>query len=285
MEILNSWLLYVISYLILATAFTQFYKIATKTLTKAGALTVLLEFMAGIIILILCPFFEMKFPTDIRVYISLGFAIIFYAITDRLNTTVRKEIEASTFSILKQISTVFMIIAGILFFKEPFLWNKIVGALLIVFSNILIFYKKGKFKFDKYVLLGVLSNLSFSIAMFLDVSISDNFNLPIYVAITLIVPAILIFIFDRIKISEIKTEFKNGNKKAMIITSVTWGLSIFSQLRAYQLGKVTTVAPLCALTVILNVLVGYLFLKEKDSLWKKIIAAMLVIISVILIKI
>ena len=88
-----------------------------------------------------------------------------------------------------------------------------------------------------------------------------------------------------IRIETIKTDFKNGNKKAMIITSVTWGLSIFSQLRAYQLGKVTTVAPLCALTVILNVLVGYLFLKEKDSLWKKIIAAILVIISVILIKI
>lgn len=284
MNILNNWLLYVSLYLVLATVFTQFYKITTKTLTKAGALTVLLELMAGIIVLFLCPFFEMKFPTDIKVYISLGFAIIFYAITDRLNTTVRKEIEASTFSILKQISTVFMIVAGILFFKEPIIWNKIIGAVLIIFSNVLIFYKKGKFKFDKYVLLGVLSNLSFSIAMFLDVSISDNFNLPIYVAITLIVPAILIFIFDRIKFSEIKTEFKNGNKKAMIITSLTWGLSIFNQLRAYQLGNVTTIAPLCALTVILNVLVGYLFLKEKDSLWKKIFAAILVIISVILIK-
>lgn len=271
-------------YLVFATVFTQFYKITTKTLTKAGALTVLLEFMAGIIILMLCPFFEMKFPTDISVYISLGLAIVFYAITDRLNTTVRKEIEASTFSILKQISTVFMIVAGIIFFKEPFLWNKIIGAILIIFSNILIFYKKGKFKFDKYVLLGVLSNLSFSIAMFLDVSISENFNLPIYVAITLIVPAILIFIFDRIKFSEIKTELKNGNKEAMIITSITWGLSIFSQLRAYQLGNVTTIAPLCALTVILNVLVGYVFLKEKDNLLKKIVAAIFVIISVILIK-
>lgn len=284
MNILNNWLLYVSLYLILATTFTQFYKVSTKKLTKDGALTVVLEFMAGIIILMLCPFFEMKFPTDIRIYLSLGLAIIFYAITDRLNTTVRKEIEASTFSILKQISTVFMIVAGIIFFKEPFLWNKIVGATLIIFSNILIFYKKGKFKFDKYVLLGILSNLSFSIAMFLDVSISDNFNLPIYVAITLIVPAILIFIFDRIKLSEIKTEFKNGNKKAMIITSITWGLSIFSQLRAYQLGNVTTIAPLCALTVILNVLVGYLFLKERDSLLKKILAAILIIISVILIK-
>lgn len=284
MKILNNWLLYVSLYLILATTFTQFYKITTKTLTKAGTLTVLLELMAGIIVLLLCSFFEMKFPTDIKVYISLGLAIIFYAITDRLNTNVRKEIEASTFSILKQISTVFMIVAGILFFKESFLWNKIIGAILIIFSNILIFYKKGKFKFDKYVLLGVLSNLSFSIAMFLDVSISDNFNLPIYVAITLIAPALLIFIFDRIKISEIKTELKNGNKKAMIITSFTWGLSIFSQLRAYQLGNVTTIAPLCALTVILSVLVGYLFLKEKDGLLKKIFAAILVIISVILIK-
>lgn len=284
MNILNNWLLYVLLYLVFATVFTQFYKITTKTLTKAGALTVLLEFMAGIIILMLCPFFEMKFPTDISVYISLGLAIVFYAITDRLNTTVRKEIEASTFSILKQISTVFMIVAGIIFFKEPFLWNKIIGAILIIFSNILIFYKKGKFKFDKYVLLGVLSNLSFSIAMFLDVSISENFNLPIYVAITLIVPAILIFIFDRIKFSEIKTELKNGNKEAMIITSITWGLSIFSQLRAYQLGNVTTIAPLCALTVILNVLVGYVFLKEKDNLLKKIVAAIFVIISVILIK-
>lgn len=284
MNILNNWLLYVLLYLVFATVFTQFYKITTKTLTKAGALTVLLEFMAGIIILMLCPFFEMKFPTDISVYISLGLAIVFYAITDRLNTTVRKEIEASTFSILKQISTVFMIVAGIIFFKEPFLWNKIIGAILIIFSNILIFYKKGKFKFDKYVLLGVLSNLSFSIAMFLDVSISENFNLPIYVAITLIVPAISIFIFDRIKFSEIKTELKNGNKEAMIITSITWGLSIFSQLRAYQLGNVTTIAPLCALTVILNVLVGYVFLKEKDNLLKKIVAAIFVIISVILIK-
>lgn len=284
MNILNNWLLYVLMYLIFATTFTQFYKISTKKITKDGALTVVLEFMAGIIILMLCPFFEMKFPTDIGIYISLGLAIVFYAITDRLNTTVRKEIEASTFSILKQISTVFMIIAGITFFKEPFLWNKIIGATLIIFSNVLIFHKKGKFKFDKYVLLGILSNLSFSIAMFLDVSISDNFNLPIYVAITLIVPAILIFIFDRIKLSEIKTEFKNGNKKAMILTSITWGLSIFSQLRAYQLGDVTTIAPLCALTVILNVLVGYLFLKERDGLVKKILAAILIIISVILIK-
>ena len=214
----------------------------------------------------------------------LGMSIIFYAITDRMNTTVRSGIEASTFSMLKQLSTTFMIVAGLLFFKEEFVLSKFIGAMLIIFSNILIFYKKGKFKFDKYILLGILANITFTIALFLDVNISDNFNLPFYVALTLIIPALLIMIFERIKPSQIKEEFVKGNKKAIIITAISWGVMIIAQLRAYQLGNVTIVAPLCALTVILNVIVGYLFLNEKDNLLRKIISAILIIISIILIK-
>lgn len=281
----NNWLLYVILYLILATVFTQFFKIATKTLKKAGALTILLQMTAGLSALLLCPFFEFKFSTDITVYIMLGISIIFYAITDRVNTTVRSGIEASTFSMLKQLSTTFMIFAGLIFFKEEFVLAKFIGAMLIIFSNVLIFYKKGKFEFNKYLLLGVLGNISYTVALFLDVNISDTFNLPFYVAVTLIIPALLIMIFERIKPSEIKNEFINGNRKAILITAISWATMIIVQLRAYQLGNVTVVAPLCALTVILNVIVGYLFLKERDNLLRKIIAAILIIISVILIKV
>ena len=59
---------------------------------------------------------------------------------------------------------------------------------------------------------------------------------------------------------------------------------IVVQLRAYQLGNVTVIASLCALTVMLNVIVGYLFLKERDNLLRKIISAILIIISIILIR-
>ena len=285
MNILNNWLLYVLLYLVLATAFTQFYKIATKTLKRKGALTLLLKMMAGLTALILCPFFEFNFPTEASFYIMLGIAIIFYAISDRINTTVRSGIEASTFSMLKQLSTTFMIFAGLIFFKEEFILTKFIGAMLIIFSNVLIFYKKGKFEFNKYILLGVLSNITYTVALFLDVNISDNFNLPFYVALTLIIPALLIMIFERIKPSEIKNELVDGNKKAIFITALSWGVMIVAQLRAYQLGNVTVIAPLCALTVILNVIVGYLFLNEKDNLLRKIISAVLIIISIILIKI
>ena len=117
-----------------------------------------------------------------------------------------------------------------------------------------------------------------------DVNISDNFNLAFYVSLTLFVPALFITIAERIKLSDIKEEFKTGNKKAMLITSLCWGTMIVFQLKAYQIGEVTRVAPLCALTVIVNVIVGYFFLKERSNLFKKLIAATLIIISVFLIK-
>lgn len=280
-----NWLFYVVMYLILGTLFTQFYKIATKKMQKTGALTILLQLMAGCVVLFLCPFFEFKFPTDIRIYLMLSVSILFYAISDRVNTTVRSGVEASTVSMIRQLSTTFMIFAGLIFFKESFVITKFIGAMLIIFSNILIFYKKGKFQLDRYIALGILANLAYTVALFLDVNNTENFNLPFYVAITLMVPAVLIMIWERIKPSEIKNEMIKGNKKAIIITAFTWGTSIVSQLRAYQLQKVTIVAPLCALIVILNVMVGYIFLKEKDNMMKKIIAAILIIISIVLIKI
>lgn len=269
MEIFNNGLVYVILYLVLATIFTQFYKIATKTMQKTGALTVLLQLLAGLVTLLLCPLFEFKFPSDISIYIMLGISVVFYAISDRVNTTVRSGIEASTFSMLKQLSTTFMIFAGLIFFKEPFILTKFIGAMLIIASNILIFYQKGKFRFNKYIALGILANISFTVALFLDVNISDNFNLPFYVAITLMLPALLIMIFERIKPSEIKNELIKGNKSAIAITAISWGLSITANLRAYQLQKVSIVAPLAALTVILNVIVGVFIFERKRQYAKK----------------
>ena len=285
MGILNNWLVYVIGYLCVATVFTQFYKITTKTLTNTGALTVILEFIAGLTGLILSLFFEYKYPTDIKTYIMLGISIVFFTMSDRINTIVRSGLETSAFSTLKQLSTAFMFFAGFIFLKEPFILNKFIGSILIIFSNVLIFYKKGKFKLNKYILLAILANIVYSIALFLSVNISDQFNTPLYISITTIIPAFLIILVERIKIKNIKEEFKNGNIKAMLTTGIAWGISIFLSYRAYQLGNVTIVAPLCALTVMLNVIVGYLFLKEKDNMIKKVISAVLILISIILIRI
>ena len=108
--------------------------------------------------------------------------------------------------------------------------------------------------------------------------------LPFYVFISLATPSILILLFEKIKLKEIKNEWKRENKKAIILTSFAWGTMIISQLRAYQLESVVLVATLCSISVILNAIFGYVFLKEKDKMVQKIVAGIVIIIGIFLIK-
>ena len=148
----------------------------------------------------------------------------------------------------------------------------------------IVFYKKGNFKLDRYVLLSILSNLALSIALALNVDNSEKFNVAIYQVVTLMIPAILIIIFEKIKWDDIKNEVKEGNKTAILMTGISWAVMIISQLRAYQTGDITTVAPLSAVSVILNVIAGYFISKEKENIVKKIIAGVIIVFSIFLIK-
>ena len=275
---------YVIICLITAVIFNQGYKLIAKRGTNDGALTILIQIISSIVCIILMPLFKFKFTTDIKVYIFLFIAIIFYTLNDRLGTTARKGIYTSVYSILKQLSTVFMIIMGILFFKEEFILNKIIGSILIILSNTLVFYKKDNFKFNKYLMLGIIANISLAIALFIDVNYSNEFNLAFYVLLTFLIPLILIFLFERIKIKDIILEYKNTNKFILYLTGITWTLMMISKLKSYQLGSVVAVAPLLSLNVILNIIVSYFLLNEKSNLIRKIIAGILIIIGVVLIK-
>lgn len=281
---LDIWWVQIIIYLLAVVSYTQFFKAATKKSKKDGALTVTLEVITSIIMLAFIPFFEIKWATDIKVYLFTALAVIFYCMKDRMTTTVRRYLDTSTVNILDQIVNVFMILWGILFFKEEVIFKKIIGAILIILSNVMIFYKKGNFKLDRYVLLSILSNLALSIALALNVDNSEKFNVAIYQVVTLMIPAILIIIFEKIKWDDIKNEVKEGNKTAILMTGISWAVMIISQLRAYQTGDITTVAPLSAVSVILNVIAGYFISKEKENIVKKIIAGVIIVFSIFLIK-
>jgi len=280
--IFNTWQFNIILFLIGIVIFFQFYKLAVRNAQRDGAATILLQLIGGFSVLCLIPFLPFKFSTDIKVYLFLILACVFYGLNDRLETTSRKHLEVSVFSILGQLGTVFLILMGITVFKEPFVLTKIVGASLILFANFFIFYEKGKLKLNKYAWLGVLSKLFFSIAVSIDIGISNQFNLPFYIMLTFLLPAIVIFFGEKIKPSEIAREYRSPAKKHYLVTGISWGLLSFFYLRAFQFGQVTTIVPIQASAVLLNVLIAYIFFKERDNGLKKIIASILVIIGIIL---
>lgn len=282
---MSSCSIIIILYLIFAVIYDQFFKKLTKTMKNDGGMIVLLNTIAGMTCLFLIPLFDIKLPNNIFVYLFLGLACIFYALNDRFDTTARRGIEASTNSMIKQLSTVFMTFIGLFILKEQLVINKIIGAILIIISNIFIFYNKNSLRKNKYIKYGILASIFTTIALFIDVNYSEQFNLPLYVAITLIVPSILIIWFEKIKIKTIKNEIRKSNKLFILITGMSSSFMLILKLLAFRQGEISIIAPICSLTVILNVIVGYIFQKERKNLLKKLSAAVLIVIGIILIKI
>lgn len=282
MVILNTWQFNLLGYLVSVVAFYQFYKLAIKNVIRDGAATITLQLLAGISVLFLAPFFTMKFPSDPKYYLLLAGACVFYALNDRLQTTARKYLQVSVFTIINQLSTVFLFVYGLTFFREPFVFGKFAGVLLILVANILLRYTKGKIEINKYVVIAVVATLAFATAMSIDIDISKVFNLPFYIMLTLVIPAIFIFVADKIKIVEIVKEINGNNRKYYLLTGLFWALAIFFSLRSFQLGDITTIVPLQASSVILNVLVAYFALGERKDGLKKIMASILVVVGVYL---
>ena len=277
--------LIIVVYIILTTGLNQFYKLTTRTMKNAAAQTVGLLLVAGISCLLFFPFFKFKLPSNPLTYIFLGLSCVFYALNNRIIANVRKNLEASTIGILQQSYTALMTIAGFAFLGEQITLFKILGIILIISGNILIFWQRGKTKETKYVWFGLFAYLCNVAAGLIDVGYSGEFNLPFYAAFLYFVPALFIFIGSKVRISDVVKEFKNANKINYFITGFCWGVHYLVLLIAYSINEVSLVAPLASLAVFSNVIVGYFFFNEKDQILKKIIAAILAISGIVLISI
>lgn len=280
------YMIWVICYLVFALIFSQGFKKVNRTMKNASALTILLELFTGLFAIIMSIFFKYTFPSDIKVYITLFVMTIIYAVTDRLNIEARYGLSPSNFSMLKQLSTVFLVIFGLVFLKEQLVFKKILGAIIIVVSNVMLAVNKdGKFEFNKYFIFCLISNFLFAVAMFINVNISSMFNIGIYTLITVFIPSIIIKLFSRLSFKDLEEEFNLYNKPLFILVSFAWCMMLISSVKAYEYGSISVVAPLLTLTALTNTIYEFIVDKDKKRFYYKLVISILILIGVILIKV
>ncbi len=280
------YMIWVICYLVFALIFSQGFKKVNRTMKNASALTILLELFTGLFAIVMSIFFKYTFPSDIKVYITLFVVTIIYAVTDRLNIEARYGLSPSNFSMLKQLSTVFLVIFGFVFLKEQLVFKKILGAIIIVVSNVMLAVNKdGKFEFNKYFIFCLISNFLFAVAMFINVNISSMFNIGIYTLITVLIPSIIIKLFSRLSFKDLEEEFNLYNKPLFILVSFAWCMMLISSVKAYEYGSISVVAPLLTLTALTNTIYEFIVDKDKKRFYYKLVISILILIGVILIKV
>jgi uncharacterized membrane protein len=213
---------------------------------------------------------------------KLGFTLDEF--NDRTKASGFQKLDVAIVSIMTQLSKAFMVFYGIFLFQEKLNLSDWMGIILLFISSVLVIYKKDVWQFNKYVAWLVVGAFAFATAMVIDVKISSHFSLPVYLFLVFFLPMVIIYLLEKRNWRTLKQDF-NANqkrKKYFFITGVSFALAALFYLLALRQGKVSVVAPLSSVTVLLNVLAGYIFLKEKDDIAKRFIAAVLVVIGVFL---
>ena len=194
-----------------------------------------------------------------------------------------KAIEASEFTIIFATRTVWIILAAVLFLSEQFSLVQLLGTGLILSSVVLVSWQKG-LKLSRGVLLSLAAAACFGLAFANDAFIIRNFDVPSYLGIAFIVPALAVWMVFPKSSSKMLPMLKKSFLKKLGVLSVLYATSAITIFLAYQIGRnAAQIAPLNQTSTILTVLLAIIFLGEKSQLTRKLIGAVLSFIGIILV--
>lgn len=278
------WYTYLLAYILTRIIYVQSLSKAASNFKDETKGTIILQILAGSFALLFIPLFPWRYSTTLSDYIFILLACVLYAATDILTTLAYKHLDPATNDIIAQTSTIFLIFYGLLLFHEKITVPQTLGALLIIGANIILTYTKRKQTPTnlRWILLALLSRFSFATAITIDVEVSKHFNLPLYIAITLFIPAVILILVKGYRLASLRTELRAKNIRHIFTNSLFWALMIITGILSLQAYKVTIVAPLRATTTLINALIVALIFKQRTNWQAKIIASLLVILGMFL---
>lgn len=201
---------------------------------------------------------------------------LFYGMANLLSFKGLKAIELSESSILRSSKAIWTTITAIIFLGEPICLNRVMGMLLIVIGIIIISWKGKKWKLKKGHFLVLASAMFYGIAFTNDAFLLNHFEVIPYLTIAFLFPPLLLLASKPKSISKFKLLLNKKKLFLMIISSLLLGMGCLAIYSSYQQGgDASQVGPIAQSSVVLVVLMAFIFLKERSRLSQKLIGALL----------
>ena len=247
------------------------------------AFSIVFQLLTGVLILGYALMRGFSSPNLLPLLPNLALMTFLYGAGNVFIFKALKAIEASEFTIIFATRTVWIILAAVLFLSEQFSLVQLLGTGLILSSVVLVSWQKG-LKLSRGVLLSLAAAACFGLAFANDAFIIRNFDVPSYLGIAFIVPALAVWMVFPKSSSKILPMLKKSFLKKLGVLSVLYATSAITIFLAYQIGRnAAQIAPLNQTSTILTVLLAIIFLGEKSQLTRKLIGAVLSFIGIILV--
>ncbi len=194
-------------------------------------------------------------------------------------------IEVSEKTILSSIKVLFTIAASVIFLHEVFDGKKILGAVILLISVLLVVNLKNGFKLNKGVVDILISALFSGLAIVVDSINVQHYDVIAYNTFQNFFTGFMILVFAPKALYEWRHFIQPSLLKKMIplgIFSATQGILYLTALT--YVGHTAQIGTIRQSSTIVTVLLAVIFLNEKTNLWRKIFAAVLVTLGVVLLK-
>jgi len=210
---------------------------------------------------------------------------VFYAVGNFFSFQAFRFAQASEASILFASGTLWSIIIAVIFLGETLSPNHIFGILCIIGGIIVVSFEKSSWKLNKGHLFALLSSFFYGVAFVNDVFVLQKYqSIASYMIIAFLFPALITLLVKPKTLQHVPCFFHSWKKFFVLCGSVLLysfsSIAIFSAIKIG--GKASLVSPLFQTGTLFTVLLGFLFLQEKNKLGQKIIGALITFVGVIL---
>lgn len=215
-------------------------------------------------------------------YVYIALALVAYGLYERLHFFVRKGIDASTYSIIFRVAPAIAFLGSILFFKEAITLTKIFGALCAIGASVLLVYRNTKLQFSRALGYAFICAFLIGIGWMLDKPASVSITPSLYAFVVWLFP-LFVIAYPSLHKAEVVREFRVGGWK-VALTGFLNVVGYVLGLEALALADASKVIPIISTNGLVVVLGGIILLRERDHMWRKLIAAAVAFIGVLLLR-
>jgi drug/metabolite transporter (DMT)-like permease len=195
-----------------------------------------------------------------------------------------KRIEVSELTILGGAGVLLTIIASFLFLHDHLTILQLTGAFLILAAVVYLNYSKNAFKLNTGAWLALLGAGSYGLAVVFDSYIIRHYDAVSFLPLACFTPGLLILLRYINRAPSIIKTIRHTDRNLVIYTFL-YSIQSITFYLALQLGAlVSQVSSISRASIILTVIFATIFLKETKHLNRKIIAAILTTIGVLLVS-
>jgi drug/metabolite transporter (DMT)-like permease len=248
------------------------------------AYAIVFQVITGLLIAVYAAFQGFTMPQFSAAPINFLLVPVLYILVNIFIFKSLKHTEASIFTVLFASRALWIVVGAILLLNESFNLQQIVGTLFILAAVVLVSWKKQSFSMKKGEWYAVIAAVCIACAFLNDTVIAKLVDIPSFMVYSFLSPALLMWgIFVKRTKNIIKIVQSSAMQK-IVILSALYGIAAITYLTAYKIGNnAAVIGSIFQVSSVVTVFLAIFILRERGQYMKKIIAAVLSFIGVLLI--